>query len=260
MRASHRRLTLAALAAFACGSEPEGPPTPALSISGVVTHEGEPLRATTVLPRLFDSLGNGLGEDSAVTDSDGRFSIRLELDTLVTHAYLSVSVTPPFGSGLLNAFFDGNPAFDATGSADTALVFVVERWEPAVPSGPPTPLDPGHLAGRYYGETVAPYGLHGGVYLTLEIDSATAAGPFGRFDISFTASTSCGSGQGPIEGSFSADTMHLRIRADPAVQDFLVTSYDAANDTLIVGYPPAPSGDCPWGTPAPIRLVRQGEP
>lgn len=269
MSASSLRVALATLAAFACASEP-APPTPALSIAGVVTFEEQPVPGATVWLRLWDSRvlrdptpGQvPLVEDTAVTDADGRFNSRLELDTLLTDGLLDGFVTPPFGSGLTDIHFDVFPTFDETGRRDTTVVFTVDRAEPPVPSGPTVPLDPARLVGSYVGETVPPYTLDGAAYLTLQIDSADAAGPFGGFHIDFSATTACGEGQGPIEGSFGGDTLHLRIVAGPPpyLQDFLVTSYDPANDTLIVHYPAGDSGACPWGSPAPLRLVRQAAP
>jgi hypothetical protein len=232
----------------------------------LVTNEGQPLPGTTVWLRLWDASSSlqqvPLIEDIVVTGSDGRFSSRLELDTLLADGRIDGFITPPFGSGLADRFFDVVPTFDETGSGDTTVVFSVERAEPAVPSGPTVPLDPALLVGSYVGETVPPYTLDGAAYLTLQIDSANAAGPFGGFQIAFSATTACGEGQGPIEGSFGGDTLYLRILAGrpPYLQDFLVTSYDPANDTLIAHYPAGDSGACPWGSPAPLRLVRQAAP
>ncbi len=269
MPASYLRLTVA-LAIAACASEPASPPRPSVSISGLVTHEEAPLSGATVQLRVWDSLGNlPLRVDSAVTNSGGRFSVLLEFDTVVTYAVLDGFVTPPFGSGLQNVYFTGLPTFDQTGRADTVLSFPIERAEPPISGGPAVPLDPARLVGLYDGHTVPPYSMIGGAYLTLDIDSVSTARPFGRFQIWFDASTGCGYGSGEnlIDGVLGTDTLHLRLLAgvspsipQPKVQDFVVTSHDALNDTLILHYPRDGGGDCPWGNPAPLRLVRQAEP
>ena len=51
-----------------------------------------------------------------------------------------------------------------------------------------------------------------------------------------------------------------RVPAHVTTIIFVVTSYDALNDTLIVHYPPDRGGECSWGFPAPLRLVRQVGP
>ena len=267
MRRSSCRLALVAAlcAAAACASEPE-PAASSFTVHGEVTQDGASLAQTMVNAAVWDTAaGQALAYDSASSDAAGRFEVHLEFDTLLVGAHYFTSVAqPPFGSGFRAVFLDGHATFDGVGRADALLDIAIERVEPPVPDGPGVPLDPVRLVGRYDGQSVEPVSFSSGAaYLTLEIDSISAARPFGRFGISFTSSTGCdnGGGENLIDGTLGADTLHLRLLAGASrEQDFVVTSYDALNDTLIVHYPPDRGGECSWGFPAPLRLVRQVGP
>jgi hypothetical protein len=258
-------LVAALCAAAACVSEPD-PATPSFTVRGIVTQDGAPLAHTTVGAALWDTVaGRALVFDSASSDAAGRFEVQMELDTLLAGTYVFTSeAVPPFGSGLRAVFVDGHTTFDAAGSADTQLAIAIERVAPPAAEGPGVLLDPARLIGRYDGESVEPLTFSGGAaYLTVEIDSIRAARPFGHFVISFTSSTGCdnGGGENLIDGQLGADTLHLRLLAGVSrEQDFVVTSPDPLNDTLIVRYPPGGGGECSWGFPAPLRLVRQVGP
>ena len=267
MRLTSGRLALVAAlcAAAACASEPE-PGTSSFTVRGVVTQDGVPLAHTTVGAALWDTAASqALVSDTASSDAAGRFEVHLALDTLLvgTH-YFTSFVLPPFGSGLRAVFVDGHTTFDEVGRADTLLAIAIERVEPPVPESPAAPLDPIRLVGRYDGRSVEPVTFtDGGAWLTLEIDSIRVGRPFGHFLIIFDATTGCdnGGGENLIDGTLGADTLHLRLLAGASrEQDFVVTSHDALNDTLIVRYPPGGGGDCSWGFPAPLRLVRQVGP
>jgi hypothetical protein len=193
----------------------------------------------------------------------------LELDTLLRDGYYDIFFTPVIGSGLRSLSREGDIAFADDGHADTTLAIDVERDSPPVPTGPSLPLNPSQLIGRFAGQSIEPTGFPSGsvAYLTLDFDSVTATGPFGTFDISFSAMTACGGGVNSMAGTLGPDSLYLRLRADsdppaaaPRVQDFVVTSYDAGSDTLILRYTANGSNDCPAGTPAPLRLVREVGP
>jgi hypothetical protein len=263
-------LVAAVFAAVACASDPTpDAPLSVVSVTGVVTQAGAPLPNTTVEAYVWDNeASHSLGEEvTLTTDAAGRFETRLELDTLLVGTYSLVAlVTPPFGSGLGADWIDESITFGETGRAAQLLEITIERVTVPVPAGPSVLLDPGRLVGHYQGRSVEPLPRAGGVELSLEIDSVGAR-PFGRFDTWFDATTGCGNVGGIenlIDGALGADTLHLRLLAGispsgppPKVQNFLVTSHDAANDTLILHYPPGGGGDCSWGYPAPLRLVRQ---
>jgi hypothetical protein len=264
---SRCQLAAAALVASACTSEPQASSeAPAFDVSGLITHEGNPLSQATVLANVEDATGSSLGEKAAVTGSDGRFQIHLELDTLLSDGYYSVEVTPTIGSGIGGAFGVEPISFDDKGRADTSLTIALQQLEPPIAEGPPQPLDPGRLVGHYSGQTVEPV-VTATAFLDLDFDSVVAGRPFGSFVLSFTNTTGCGGGVNSLEGMLATDTMYLRLRADfdpsvpdPPLQDFVVTSYDVANDTLIVRYTTDGANDCPFGQPAPVRVVRQGGP
>jgi hypothetical protein len=266
LTAGRLALVAALCAAAACVSEPDPPATSSLTVRGVVTHDGAPLAQTTVDAELWDTAaGQALVTGAVSSDAAGRFEVHLELDTLLVGTYYFASVAlPPFGSGLRAVFADGHATFDEAGRADTELAFAIERVAPPVADGPGALLDPARLVGRYDGRSVDPVTFtDGGANLTVEIDSISAARPFGHFVIGFDSSTGCdnGGGENLIDGELDADTLHLRLLAGVSrEQDFEVTSPDALNDTLIVRYPPGGGGDCSWGFPAPIRLVRQVGP
>jgi hypothetical protein len=166
--------------------------------------------------------------------------------------------TRTVGSGLRGPFRNGAIAFDDDGHADTTLAIDVERVSPPVPTGPSLPLNPSQLVGRFSGESIEPirWLSAGMAYLALDLDSVTAARPFGTFDIS-SASTGCGGGAKSMAGTLGPDSLYLRLSAysdppaaEPRRQDFVVTSYDAGSETLILRYTANGSNDCSWGTSA----------
>ena len=262
-------LVVALCPAGACVSEPD-PATmsSSLTVHGVVTKDGAPLEHINVLAALWDGgsrAGQLLANDIVSTDVAGRFEVYLGLDTLLVGTYYFTSrAQPPYGSGLRAVSVDGHTTFDQAGRADTELAIAIERVAPPVADGPDVLLDPARLVGRYDGRTVDPVTfVDDGANLTLEIDSISAARPFGHFEISFDDATGCdnGGGENLIDGELGADTLHLRLLAGASrEQDFEVTSPDALHDTLIVRYPPGGGGDCSLGFPAPLRLVRQVGP
>jgi hypothetical protein len=256
-------LTAGALLAAACSSEPlPEPDPPALVLSGVATQDGAPLPQVTLFARVYNSQGNlPLAEETALSDANGAFQLRLELDTLLGDGFYVLAITPPFRSGLTSLLVAQAIAFDGEGHADTTLAIEVPRAEPPVPDGPRQPLDPARLVGHYDGRSVEPAGPAGPVELDLRIDSVVAGRPFGSYDTWFNASTACRPGVRSLDGTLGPDSLYLRLRvdADP-VQDFVVTSFDVGNDTLILDYTESGANQCPWGTPAPLRLVRQPAP
>jgi hypothetical protein len=96
------------------------------------------------------------------------------------------------------------------------------------------------------------------VLLDLLIDSIVAGRPYGSYNTSFDATTACIPGDLTLEGTLAPDSLYLRLKADAdPVQDFIVTSFDVANDTLILDYTANGANRCPWGRPAPLRLARR---
>ena len=271
LTSSRLALVTALCAAAACASEPDPVTSSLLTVHGVVTKDGVPLEQMTVYFSLLTGQSTAervLASDVVHTDVAGRFEMSfLGLDTVLVGPYaFYLRAQPLYGSGLRAVSVDGHVTFDEAGRADTQLAIAIERVVPPVADGPDALLDPARLVGRYDGRTVDPVTwINEGANLTVEIDSIRAARPFGHFVISFDLEDApdCdnGGGENLIDGELGADTLHLRLLAGASrEQDFEVTSPDALNDTLIVGYPPRGGGDCMSGFPAPLRLVRQVGP
>lgn len=246
------RLTAGALLAAACSSEP-APDPPALVLAGVVTHDGAPLPQVTLLAAAYNSQGNlPLAQDTALSDANGAFQLHLEFDTLLAAGFYDLFVTPPFRSGLTTPVVSELLAFDAEGHADTTLAIEVPRAEPPVPDGPRERLDPARLLGHYDGRSVEPLGFGGGVELDLRIDSVVAGRPYGSYDTWFDATTGCLPGVPSLDGTLGPDSLYLRLRADAdPVQDFVLTSFDVANDTLILDYTETGANQCGQARAAP---------
>jgi len=190
-RRSPTSLVAAALLVAACSSEPV-PDPPSLTLSGIVTTDGAPLSHASLLAAAYTSAGDmRLALDTALSDADGAFTLRLEFDTLVAGGYYDLFITPPSRSGLRSGLVSEVVAFDGEGHADTTLAITIDRAEAPVPDGPRQLLDPAHLVGHYDGRSVHPYGPDGGVEVELVIDSIMAGRPYGSYDMWFDASTGC---------------------------------------------------------------------
>ena len=267
MRQHLPKLALVVAAALACsdtGSDPDEPP--GLTVAGrIETGSSVPVVAAEVWLRVWDTTtATPWANVTLITDSAGRFSAVLPIDTLLASGYLQADVTPPFGSGLSRGFAWVTLTFDSLGQADTSgLAVVVTQLAPPIPEGPPSALDPALLTGDYSGSTVPPSTIVSEVYLDLSL-TAVGDSVHGRYDIDFSASTACGDGFGQVTGNVLNDTLFLRLASDsfpgwggtPLVNSFIATTYSASADTLILHYPASP-GQCPWGSPAPLRLIRQ---
>lgn len=255
---------LSALALFSCSESAPNLDTPGLELDGVVRDTlGVPVASASIWVRIWDNTPEPRGEATLTTGANGHFSGSIPVNTLLDMAQAQFDIEPPLGSGWSRAVQFLPVTFDEAGRADTSgLVFSVIRREPPVPKGPPAPLAAAELAGNYTGQTVHPTTIMGGVYLDLALtpigDAVT-----GRYDIDFDASTACGDGAGNILGFVLNDTLFLQLTSDsfpgwnrvPLVNDFIGTTFAPGADTLILTYP-AGSGDCPWGSPAPLRLIR----
>jgi len=235
-RRSPTSLVAAALLVAACSSEPV-PAPPSLTLSGIVTTDGAPLSHASLLAAAYTSAGDmRLALDTALSDADGAFTLRLEFDTLVAGGYYDLFITPPSRSGLRSGLVSEVVAFDGEGHADTTLAITIDRAEAPVPDGPRQLLGPAHLVGHYDGRSVHPYGPDGGVEVELVIDSIMAGRPYGSYDMWFDASTGCRPDHS-LDGTLGPDSLYLSLVAEGSpVQDFVVTSFDVANDTLILDY------------------------
>lgn len=262
-------LALSLLAALACSDHDDvGPePLPAgLAIQGrVVTDQGVPVEGTSVWLRIWDAgQQNSRAEATLITDAAGRFAGTLLTNGALATGSVQADVQPPLGSGLSRASGSGPITFDAHGHADTSgVLFTVSQVAPPVPQGNPSPLNPALLQGAYSGQTVPPETLIGVAYLDLSL-TPVADSVYGRYGIDFSASTTCGDGNGDVSGQVRNDTLFLRLVSDSfpgwdgiiKVNTFVATTYTTSADTLILHYPQS-SGPCPWGSPAPLRLIRQ---
>jgi hypothetical protein len=257
-------ILLGALALPACSESEPDLDAPGLELAGIVQDTlGVPIAGASVWVRIWDNTPNPRGESTLITGPNGHFSGSIPVNTLLELAQVQFDVEPPLGSGWSRGFEFRLVPFDEAGRAEISGVDLrVIRREPPVPEGPPAPLAAADLAGDYTGQTVHPTTIVGGVYLDLTLTSAGNS-VAGRYDIDFDASTVCGDSFGSVTGAVQNDTLFLRLTSDsfpgwnnvPLVNDFIVTTYAPGADTLILTYPQA-VGDCPWGSPAPLRLIR----
>lgn len=262
-------LALATVAGLACGDIPTTGPEPlgpGLTVSGILELAGgTPVDSAAIWLRIFDSTWGGPWSQVTVpTVGSGRFAAELLLDTTLTSGKLQIWAQPPLGSGIGRAYRARDLVFDSMGRAEAVgLSIQVQQLTPPVPHGPIAALDPALLLGRYSGETVPPETHSGRAYLDLEITSASDS-IFGRYDIDFSATAACGGGDGTLTATITADTLHILLVSDsfpgwggiPLVTRFLATTYSVGADTLILRYPDD-AGDCTWGIPAPLRLIRE---
>ncbi len=255
---------LGVLGLFACSESAPDLDAPGFEFDGMVRDTiGVPVPGASVLVRVWDTTPQPRGEATLTTGANGRFSGSIPVNALLDLAQVQFDIEPPLGSGWSREVVFLPITFDDAGRADTSgLVLSVILREPPVPEGPPAPLVAADLTGDYNGQTVHPTTMSGGVYLDLSLtpigDAVT-----GRYDIDFDASTVCGDGAGSVLGFVQHDTLFLQLTSDsfpgwnnvPLGNSFFATTYAPGADTLILTYP-AEAGDCPWGSPAPLRLVR----
>ena len=266
--ASFRWTTLCLVTIVACNDgaiDPEN--LSGLTIDGLVeTSPGSPIGNATVWLRVWDSSKTITWVDTTIlTDGSGRFGGQFPIDTILVVGSFQADATPPFGSGNVagGTFFP--LTFNPAGQADTSGIRItLPRLEPAVPDGPVLPLTAALLEGAdYLGRTVHPTPNVGGAYLDLLGLTATGDSVHGRYAIDFDASTACGNGNGDARGRVVNDTLYFRLVSDSfpgwdgilKVNSFTATTYTPTADTLIVRHE-IPTGSCPWGAPAPLRLVR----
>lgn len=239
---------------------------PSLTVAGqVLSDSGVALEGTSVLLRVFDTTVGGVHASRTIlADSAGRFAVVLPIDTLLSSGLFQANILPPIGSGYGSASRFEMVYFDSIGQADLAqLSIIIVRQEPPVPEGPPAALSAAALVGDYSGESVSPITFSGVAYLDLSL-TALGDSVHGRYAIDFSASTACGNGAGEVSGNVLNDTVHLKLVSDSfpgwdgthRVTFMQANTYVISADTLIVTYPENP-GDCPWGSPAPLRLMRQ---
>jgi hypothetical protein len=252
------------LALFACSESATDLDAPRLDLDGVVRDTlGTPVAGASIWVRIWDGTAQPRGEATLITGPNGFFAGSIPVNTLIDQAQLQLIVQPPLGSGWSREIRYLPITFDAAGRADTAgMVIPVILREPPVPTGSPAALAAIDLTGSYTGRTVHPTTIAGGVYLDLALTSIGSA-VIGNYDIDFDGSTVCGNGTGSILGFVQHDTLFLQLTSDsfpgwndaPLVNGFFATTYAPGADTLILTYPSQP-GDCPWGSPAPLRLIR----
>ena len=253
-----------ALTLHACSESDPDLDAPGLDLDGIVRDTlGVPVAGASIWVRIWDSTPHPRGEATLITGANGHFSGSIPVNTLLDLAQVQFDIEPPLGSGWSREVEYLPITFDEAGRADTSgVVFRVILREPPVPNGPPAPLAAADLTGNYSGQTVHPTTIVGGVYLDVALTSIGDA-VTGRYDIDFDASTVCGDGAGSVLGFVQHDTLFLELTSDsfpgwnnvPLVNGFFATTYAPGADTLILTYP-ATAGDCPWGSPAPLRLIR----
>ncbi len=254
------------LALLACSEDGTGPGEKArFTIAGLIeTDLNVPVSQASVWIRVWDTAGVPRADRALISDAAGHFSATIPMDTMLAAGFLQLDVQPVLGSGLGRGFGYAPVTFNNSGQADTAGVTIqVTQVAPPIPNGNPATLDAALLAGDYSGETVPPQTIVSAAYLDLSLTPA-ADSVHGRYDISFSASTTCGNGLGDVAGQIRSDTLFLLLISDSfpgwggvhLVNDFVATTYSVEADTLILHYPAA-NGPCSWGSPAPLRLVRQ---